>query len=269
MEDLDLHVGASIWGFYSGQPRSTWPSLADAVRSILSVDASLGVEVWATKAMDAPEADRDELDALIDACRAAAFVTVHVRGMFWFWDPAKLRDEIDFAQSVGAGTLVVHPVCFGLKRPGDRIDAVEVRRIAEYGAARGVRIALENVRDSIWVLDHVLEEIGDDPDEANLGVCLDLGHAHLSRDAGREPVTAYLDRYADALIHLHVHDNAGARDEHLVPGDGTIDWAQTLSRIASQGYSGTAVLETHGGDSAPPMAIDRSLRALRAFSSDA
>ncbi|MGB2983265.1 MAG: sugar phosphate isomerase/epimerase family protein [Candidatus Bipolaricaulia bacterium] len=264
MAELDLRIGVSIWGFY-GQSRESWPSLDDAVRSILSIDSTLGVEVWASKALDAPAAGGSELDALIEACRGAGFVTVHVRGVFWYWDPVKLRREIDFVQSVGGRTLVVHPVCFGLKRPEDRMDVSEIRRIAEYAAEKYVRLAVENVRDSIWILDRVLNEIGDDPEETNLGICIDVGHAHLSSDAGRESVCDYLERYADPMVHLHLHDNAGARDEHLAPGEGTIDWHRVLGVLKETGYSGTAVLEIHGSEISPLAAIEKSVRVLRAF----
>ena len=265
MADLGFRVGASIWGFYYGQSRESWPSLDDAVRSILSIDASLGVELWAFKALDAPEAAQSELEALIDASQQAGFVTVHVRGIFWYWDPVKLRREVDFVQSVGGRTLVIHPVCLGLKRPGDRMDVSEIRRIAEYAAARDVRLAVENVRDSIWILDRVLDEVGDDPEETNLGICIDAGHAHLSHDAGREPVCEYLERYADPMVHLHLHDNAGERDEHLAPGEGTIDWQRALATLTARGYSGTAVLEVHGSEVSPVAAIETSIDVLRAF----
>ena len=28
----------------------------------------------------------------------------------------------------------------------------------------------------------------------------------------------------DRIVSMHVHDNHGTKDEHLWPGDGTIDW---------------------------------------------
>jgi sugar phosphate isomerase/epimerase len=258
-----MQVGASIWGFYHGKPRETWPSLADAVRSILALDGSLGVEVWASRAMDTPGASGRELDQLVDACREAGFVSVHVRGLFWRWDPAQLRDEIEFTRNVGGRTLVLHPVCFGLRRSTDRLDVQEVRRLGAYAAERGVCLAVENVRDSIWILDRILNEIGTDPLETNVGICIDVGHAHLSKDAGETPVFAYLERYADAIVHLHLHDNAGERDDHLAFGEGTIDWGGVVAALAVGGYSGTAILEVHG--SGPPdRAIVRSLRALDA-----
>ena len=257
-----FRVGASIWGFFNGQPRSSWPSIAEAVDSILSLDAELGVEVWASRELAEPGAMGFELQSLTEAASRAEFVSVHVRGLFWRWDPAKLRDEIDFAQRVGARTLVLHPVCFGLRRPGDPFDVDEVRRIADYGRDRNVQLSMENVRDSIWVLDRLLEEIGPDPEATNLGICIDVGHAHLSRDIEEDRVCGYLDRYADALVHLHLHDNRGERDEHLALGEGTVDWAGVIDTLRSNRFSGTAVLEIHGSEEPTLPAIERSVATL-------
>ncbi len=248
MTDVGFRLGASIWGFYGRRPPGEWPSLSEAVRAILAIDPALGVEVWGSKALDAPETDEAEITELAEACRAAAFVTVHTRGIYWRWDPASLRREIDFAACVGGEMLVLHPVCLGLKDPDDRIDTPEIRRIAGYAAERGVRLAVENVRHSISTLDRVLEEVGDDPETSNVGICIDVGHAHLSRDAGREPIVDYIERYAGQLVHLHLHDGHGEEDEHLVPGGGTIDWQRTLDALDRIGFAGTGVLEVHPPD---------------------
>jgi len=245
MSEPGFRLGVSIWGFYGRREPEEWPTLPDAVRAILLIDPSLGVEVWGSKALDVPEANEEELAELAEVCRGAGFVTVHVRGIYMRWDPPGLRREIDFAESVGACVLVLHPVCLGLLKPDDRLDVPEILRLSEYAARRGVRLALENLDDAIWLLDRVLEEIGDDPEVTNLGICIDAGHAYMSHDAGRGPVCNYLERYAGQLAHVHLHDNHGESDEHLIPGEGTIDWPRVLRTLEEIGFTGTAVLETH------------------------
>ncbi len=262
---IRLRWGASVWGFYGRREPASWPTLPEAVRALLSVDRSLGVEVWGAKSLDGPGIDEEELVELAAACQDAAFVTAHVRGRHWRWQPHGLRREIEFAERVGATALILHPECLGLTCPENRLDVPEIRRIAGYAADRGVRLALENMRDSIWLLDRVLEEIGDDPETSNLGVCIDTGHAHLSGDAGREPVENYLERYAGSLIHVHLHDNRGDADDHLIPGDGTIDWSRTLNAMARIGFEGTAVLEIHPRpDDTVASAVEQGWTMLRA-----
>jgi sugar phosphate isomerase/epimerase len=268
MSSGGLRLGASIWGFYFGREPEDRPELdaaVRAVRAVLGIDPTLGVEVWASKAFDVPAASDVEIEVLAAFCHEAAFVTVHVRGAYWHWSPVDLRDEIDFAHCVGAETLVLHPICLGLTNPGDRIDVPEIRRIAEYAAARGVRLAVENMVDSVWALDRFLDEIGDNPVNTNLAVCIDTGHAHMSHDAGRHPVTNYLERYAAQLVHLHLHDNAGQQDEHLTPGNGTIDWPSAITTLVRIGFSGTVALENRQVGSEPAGEIKRGLEFLRSL----
>ncbi len=258
-----MRLGASLWGFYFDRAPDAWPWMPDAVDEILSLDEDMGVEVWASKALHAPAISGEELVELAEACHDAAYTTVHVRGEYWSWNPSYLRHEIDFAHRLGAETVVLHPVCLGLTIPDDRPDWPEIVRVADYAAKFGVRLAVENIFDSVWCLDRILEELGDDPSETNIGVCIDVGHATISRDAGREPVPNYLERYAGQLVHLHLHDNHGVKDDHLIPGQGVLNWPRTLATIESIGYAGNAVLEVHQKGLPPRDAVKQSLTFLR------
>jgi len=264
MDGWSGRLGASLWGFYYNVPPERHPDLDVAARTVLRLDSSLGLEVWASKALDAPAASGGEMDRLASVCEEASFVTVHVRGVYWRWDPLDLRDEIDFAARLNAGILVLHPICLGLSDREDRMDVPEIRRIADYAGRHGVMLAVENMRDTVWLLDRVIDEVGDNPAKSNVGVCIDIGHAHLSRDAGtgQEVVSNYLDRYAAQLVHLHLHGNHGDRDEHLVPGQGTVDWPRVLATLGRIGFQGTAVLESHQADVDPEVGIERGLAFL-------
>ena len=49
-----------------------------------------------------------------------------------------------------------------------------------------------------------------------------------------------------APISLHIHDNNGHyRDDHLIPGDGSIDWKEFLEVLHAIAYKGEFVLEAH------------------------
>lgn len=263
MTESRLQLGTSIWAFYFRRDPETWPSLDDAARTVLDIDGDLGLEVWGSTSPGGDGPDPDDETRLVDACRAAAFTTVHARQLYWDWNPAGLRCEVDLAERLTATTLVLHPSCLGLSDPDDRVDFPEIARIARYAEDRGVRLALENAVDSMWALDRVLETVGDDPAKTNLGICIDVGHAFLSADAGRLPVRGYLERYAAQLIHLHLHDTRGECDDHLAPGDGVIDWPDLFSTLAEAGFRGTAVLEVHDPAMTPQDALRLSLERLR------
>lgn len=253
--DSRLRLGVSISGFFFGQSPENWPTLGNAVRTILELDPALGVEVHGAKALDLAGTSQEEENDLIRAVQDAPFVTVHVRGVHWTWNPKGLRDEIDFAGRLGAETLVIHPSSLGLTDFDDRPDYPEIRRIAAYAGQWGVRLALENITDDIWALDQVLDAVGDNPEKSNLGICVDVGHAALSSDAGRQPVRGYLERFAPQLRHLHLHDNHGDRDAHAALGNGTIDWPDALKTLDKIGFDGTAVLEVRSWIGEDPLPI--------------
>jgi sugar phosphate isomerase/epimerase len=73
---------------------------------------------------------------------------------------------------------------------------------------------------------------------ANVGVCLDLGHAHIT--AGTAAAIATL---GERIASVHVHDNHGVKDEHLWPGDGTIDWPETVKALKALASPPATVLE--------------------------
>lgn len=258
-----MQLGYSISGFYYQQDPRSWPTLPEAVRAVLSVEESLGIEVVDAKALHGVPVSGAELEALVEACSDATYAIVHTRMGFWNWNPVHLRQEIDFAKTLGACTLVLHSACFGLVEEDDRPDWPEIVRIADYAAQRNVRLALENLQDTVWALDRVLEEVGDDPKRTNLGICVDIGHAQLSEDAGRDPVTNYLERYAGQLTHLHLHDNRGKMDEHLLPGEGVVDWLQVFRVLHALGYQGTAVFETRQPGISPLENVQRALAHYR------
>jgi sugar phosphate isomerase/epimerase len=259
-----VQFAGSTWSFYRRRKDSRWPPLPEVVRRVARLDRSLGIEIWPSSAGDAPPPVGTQRQALIDACDGMPNTSVHIRPEFWSWSPRHLREELQFAHALGADTLVLHPVCLGLSRPEDRPDWPEIRRIAEDADVLGVRLAVENVGNSVALLDRLLDALGDDPERTNVGLCLDVGHAALSDDAGRQGVLNYLDRYAGAMIHLHLHDNAGAEDDHRCPGRGTIDWSAVMERLTSLNYKGPAVLEIHEPDLPPEETLRQSLAFLRA-----
>lgn len=220
-----------------------WPTLEEAVDQVVSF--GLGVEMWTNRGENDPEPPADVLKKLREAWEGAPFVTLHTRPDHWVWDPDGLRCEIGYCRTIGARTLVLHQGSLGLHEPNDRADFLEIHRLAEEARDAGVTLAIENRWDNLWMLDRVLDEIGDDPEKSNLGVCIDVGHAHLSKDAGRQPVRAYLERYRAQLVHVHLHDNRGETDDHLLPGKGTIDWPDLFRTLVEIGYTGPLVLELH------------------------
>ncbi len=138
------------------------------------------------------------------------------------------------AARLGAVGVVVHPGTPPYQElyPRDRglPYAIEsLRRCAEAAEAAGVEVYLENmpavslaegmrpIGFGYAVAYEELRTIYEGVDHASLRLCLDLGHAFL---AGRHVLDALLKD--EDVVHVHVNDNRGWRDEHLAWGDGEI-----------------------------------------------
>jgi sugar phosphate isomerase/epimerase len=171
---------------------------------------------------------------------------------------AETRLAFDAARRLGASSLVVH---LGLPRfqeipPGDN-DPGAVRRsieaLARAAADTGVALALEVMPNPLSTPDALLDVL--DELEIDAGICLDFGHAHLE---GGAPEAAEV--LSGHMITTHVHDNKGQLDNHLVPFEGSIDWAATLMAMSKVGYSGPLIFEVADqGDAADVLA--RTVRA--------
>ena len=106
-------------------------------------------------------------------------------------------------------------------------------RIAE---PLGVHIAVEVIPNELSRAGSIVHFV--EQDLEGVGICLDFGHAHLDGD-----VIDAVETVSEHLIATHLHDNRGRKDDHLLPFDGTIDWAGTLLAVQKVGYEGPFMFE--------------------------
>ena len=105
-------------------------------------------------------------------------------------------------------------------------------------------------------LEQVLDEVAHD---CLLGMC-DLAVSYTS---GEDPVD-YVRRLGRRMGHLHVSDNDGRSDTHLIPGEGTMPLGKILKDIQDAGYGGNVTIElvTHYMDD-PGEACRRALAVIK------
>ena len=75
----------------------------------------------------------------------------------------------------------------------------------------------------------------------DLGVCFDVGHAHLMSS-----VHQAFGALEDRIRSTHIHDNKRDKDSHLWPEDGTIDWEQTMQSLRAATHAPAMLLEIEG-----------------------
>ena len=158
----------------------------------------------------------------------------------WGTEPwGKLQRSAEMASAVGAEVVVVHPP-FRWQR---EYAANFVDGIAALEESTGMAFAVENMypwrASSRRGMEMYLP--GMDPsEEPYANACVDLSHASIAR---ADPV-AMADRLGERLRHIHLTDGSGsAKDEHLVPGRGSVGADAFLSHAARSGFTGDVVVE--------------------------
>jgi sugar phosphate isomerase/epimerase len=185
---------------------------------------------------------------------------------------AVYRGGLAALRRLGGAILVTHHIAIPAPEREPEAHArrreafvLSLRELAGVAADLGVQLAIEN-GGSGWHADvtnlrALLADAAGPGSAAGspvLGLCLDTGHRHLHGD-----VAAGVRLAGPALSTLHVHDNSGARDEHLLPQDGTIDWPPVVRALRESGYAGVFLYEV--GPNADVSRLPASYRTLMAL----
>ncbi len=165
---------------------------------------------------------------------------------------AAYRRAVDLMAALGGGILVTHDIRIP-ESPSGEDAALDVekrsafldnlRQIARYAEPVQVRLALENTSRGYTRDPARLVALIEDLDVPNVGICIDTGHRNLVGD----PVDA-LRTVGSHLCTLHIHDNRGQRDEHLLPGGGNIAWQDIWRALDQIGYGGVFMYELSRAD---------------------
>lgn len=125
------------------------------------------------------------------------------------------------------------------------------RLIRLFNAAKdiGIAVALENNKVKGY-----FEYVFDATDYPV--ICLDVGHchAHFNDDFDWK-------RFGKKIVSVHLHDNFGKEDEHLLPFDGTVPWGDYAKKFSEYGYKGDVTLESRYAGEYCKLTVDSFYRA--------
>jgi len=168
----------------------------------------------------------------------------------------EVKRALETAEHIPLRNLILHL--------GEREDTWSPRTI-EYaltslehlGAFAGplaVHLLVENLLSEPTTPEHLVSvlEIGH---LNNVGICLDLGHAHVTVG-----IAAAIGTLGARIASVHVHDNHGQKDEHLWPGDGTIDWTPTAEALKKLATPPAIVLEISQNLGETPLTIPAKIK---------
>ena len=81
-----------------------------------------------------------------------------------------------------------------------------------------------------------------------MGICLDTGHLNIN---GKDPAR-FIKTAKNHIKALHLADNEGQRDQHMMPyGRGNVDFETVIRETKAINYQGLYNLEIPGEVSAP------------------
>ena len=118
-----------------------------------------------------------------------------------------------------------------------------------YSEKLGVKVACENMWQYNNIKKKIVDSVCADPEEfneyidavnnPNFVACLDIGHCELT---GRIPQDM-IRKMGGRIQALHVHDNYGNDDSHMLPGYGELDWNEIIKALADIDYKGNLTFE--------------------------
>lgn len=138
----------------------------------------------------------------------------------------------------------------------DRL-AQGLQQVLEYAADRGVVLAFEPEPgmfvDTMSRFERLLQWI----DAPNLQLTIDIGHLYCQ---GEVPIVDYLSRWSDRIANVHIEDMRAGVHEHLMFGDGEMDFPPIIDGFARIGFEGPIHVElsrhSHVGPAAARQAFD-------------
>jgi sugar phosphate isomerase/epimerase len=206
-----------------------------------------------------------DLKGIIDSYE----LEVAVHASLWDLNPAShyraIRDltivqvkrSIDACRLLGGEIVVTHPGhC-----PAREVEGVlkgtrsRFREFVEacwrHARELGITFTVENVDRADFPYSTVeeLKQLAEGFE--GLGITYDVGHAYLARrkEKLKDPeadIAGAIKKAGELLIHVHLHDNRGFKDDHLPPGEGEIDFEPILGVLKDIGYRGHLIAELWG-----------------------
>lgn len=172
----------------------------------------------------------------------------------------EVKRALDVAENIPFKYLVQHLGYGRQMADPKKYDAAfsSLENLCVFAKARGVTILLENTPDDLGAPTS-LQQFVKETHLNDLRFCFDVGHAHM--DGALE---AGFEAMRDRIAAVHVHDNHGEKDEHLLPNEGTVDWDALLGAMASLPEEVAVVMELKEQAAGAPK-LDQVRAAFEAF----
>ena len=200
---------------------------------------------------------------------------------------AAIRRSIRACHKLGIPQMVYHslsrPWELGLSGTWHEANRDFFCSLMDDAAKYGVGICIENVwpvtklmiDHPLWQTDELVAFVDSLGDSDLVGICWDTGHGNLTgnghnykRNAAPEFASCgnqyeNITKIGKRLRALHINDNNGLDDDHLMPGHGIIKWDEVIRALDDIGYEHSFTFEAHNAVRGVPEALkDAAARLL-------
>lgn len=182
--------------------------------------------------------------------------------------------SLEISKICGVPNTVIHPLA-AFDAPLEDTEA-HVRYNYEFYEeflnrcdAAGICACFENLPLGFGTFATQLLELLEAGKDHNVAACWDFGHGALiypKRTWSDVDQTAGIRLLKDRIRAVHVHDNFGKDDNHLLPFLGNIQWEKVLPALREAGFTGDLVLEIKQNANMPYELMDESMKFCAAVS---
>ena len=161
----------------------------------------------------------------------------------------EIKRALEIAEQIPFRFLVQHLGTSSESFDERKVEAAmtSIEHLRAFAKPLGVRLLLENIPNELSTPDKLVEFIHTSRFD-DVGVCFDLGHAHIMSN-----VTEAFEILKSHIRSTHVHDNAKDRDSHLWPGQGSINWKEAMELLRSAPNTPPLLLEIEENEKINPV----------------
>ena len=151
----------------------------------------------------------------------------------------EIKRAIDISETI--------PFTYFIQHMGTEFEEFDERKIDSaftaleelniFARQRGVEILLENMNSGMASAERLYHF--NSVTHLNLNYCLDTGQANLGNG-----VEAEYEVLKPNVRMVHIHDNNGKEDSHLLPMEGSVDWRKVMHLLRRDTPNAALVLET-------------------------
>lgn len=250
-----LKLNVSTWNYECAHGKT---ATLEAAISEIKKDG-LGVELSMNWSPELDIFDKGNWPVLKKWLTGVPHLSIHSRCDNKNWNC--LKKEIELTAYLRADLLVVHVLNFGVIEAEGKLETDEAyfKKALDFAEEKKVTLALEN--GFLKSLKRFCSLAGE---RSYLKICLDIGHANNPSQSllSGNSINTFIKEFGKKIVHLHFHDNHGETDEHLVPGEGNINWQEILGELKNAGVPLSGGLELRGNISDARKAYLQAVRLL-------